>query len=76
MGDPTEMLKYVQLNNPLFRSTDSCNSVWSAMNNFNWREENFTRIKTPHDYFDRELTNEQYDLAVSNIEYFSTIFKQ
>lgn len=73
MGSPLEMQKYKELNNPLFRSTDSCNSIWSAMNEFDWTKAQFQRIRTPHDYFEREMTEEQIILAKSNIEWFENL---
>lgn len=54
------------------RSTDSCLSVWSAMNEQNWKQGNdsaFERIPTPHDYFSRIMTEEQINLAKSNIKF-------
>lgn len=58
------------------RSTDSCLSVWSAMNGQDWesREQSaFQRIPTPHDYFDREMTEEDINLAKSNISFLDRI---
>lgn len=73
MGDPTEMPYYK--NDPLIRSTDSCNSIWSAMNKFDWKEGNFTRIKTPQDYFDRTLSEDEEALAYKNIFWFQDLLK-
>lgn len=64
-GDPREFAYYK--NDPLMRSTDSCFSVWSAMNGIDWSEGNYMRIKTPHDYFEREMTAKQLNLACKNI---------
>lgn len=72
MGDPHEFDHY-DLNNPLLRSTDSCNTIWSAMNGFSWVDQNFTRIKTPSDYFERELRPWQKMLLMENIDYFKKI---
>ena len=66
-GDPREFLYYQ--NNPLMRSTDSCFSIWSAMNNISWKEDNFMRIPTPKNYFDLQVTEEQQKIAQSNIDF-------
>jgi len=76
MGSPMEFVKYKELNNPLFRSTDSCNSIWSAMNGLDWNKEQFERIPTPKDYFDREMTADQISLAKSNIQWFKQLLTQ
>ena len=55
--------------NEFVRSTDSCFTVWSGMNNQKFGTEEYTRIPTPHDYFDRIMTDEQIELALHNIEY-------
>lgn len=73
MGSPEEYKKYVQLNNPFFRSTDSCYSILSGMNNLDWSEGQFTRIPTPKDYFDRTMTEEQIVLAKKNIVWFKNL---
>lgn len=73
MGDPREMIMYLRLDNPLFRSTDSCNSIWSAMNNICWDCKQFKRIKTPKDYFERIITEEQLILAKENINWFKNL---
>jgi len=70
-GDPREFLKYI--NDPLIRSTDSCFTVWSAMNDIDWHKGDFTRIKTPHDYFTREVTEEQVKLVESNINFLKKV---
>lgn len=70
-GDPREFVKY--LGDSMMRSTDSCFSVWAAMNNISWEEGNFERIKTPHDYFDREMTEDQVETAVSNINFLKKV---
>lgn len=48
-------------------STDSCNSVWSAINGISYQDGDFRRIPTPHDYFEREMTQEQIDLFYKNV---------
>ncbi len=75
MGNPLEMQKYIALNNPLFRSTDSCNSILSGMLGYSWEEGNFTRNKTPKNYFDLEMTEDQITLAKSNIQYLRNLLK-
>lgn len=66
-GDPREFAYYQ--NNPLMRSTDSCFSIWNAMCNISWKDGDFSRIKTAHDYFDRTLTDSEAILAENNIEF-------
>jgi len=75
MGNPLEFQKYVAWENPLFRSTDSCNSIWSAMNGQNWREGQFDRIPTPKDYFERTIDETQKSLAKMNIDWFKTLLE-
>ena len=55
------------------RSTDSCFTVWSGMNNQKFGTEEYVRIPTPHDYFDRIMTEEQIELALHNIEYMAKV---
>lgn len=71
MGDPREFQYYKQFPSKLFRSTDSCNTVWSAMNNIVFEEGNFQRVPTPKDYFDKKIDSEDtYRKVLSNIEWF------
>lgn len=72
MGDPTEFAAYK--NEPMARSTDSCNTVWSAMNDIDFTMGDFTRIKTPHDYFDREVSKTALPLAYQNIQFLRSQF--
>lgn len=58
---------------PLVRSTDSCFTVWSGMNDQKFGTEEYTRIPTPHDYFDRVMTEEQIKLALHNIKYMAQV---
>ena len=67
-GDPREFLHYKS--DPLMRSTDSCFSVWSAMNNISWSDGNYARIKTPRDYFDRTISEKEEALVYKNIFWF------
>ena len=57
------------------RSTDSCFTVWSGMNNQKFGTDEFERIPTPHDYFDRVMTEEQLQLALHNIQYMKSVTK-
>lgn len=70
-GDPREFLKYI--NEPMYRSTDSCFTVWSAMNEIDWYKGNFNRIPTPKDYFEREITEDQQNIALSNIKFLKEV---
>lgn len=70
-GDPREFLKYI--NEPLMRSTDSCFTVWSAMNGIDWHEGEFLRIPTPREYFDLEITDKEVELAVFNINFLKKV---
>jgi hypothetical protein len=71
MGSPEEFSHYTS---PLMRSSDSCNTVWSAMNDIKFKEGNFTRIKTPHDYFERTVTDAQIAVAKDNVEFLRSQF--
>ena len=56
MGDPREFMYYKQFDEFKYvRSSDSCNTIWSAMNKLDWRQGQYKRIPTPKDYFDREV---------------------
>lgn len=58
------------------RSTDSCISVWSAMNGQYWQrgeEGDFARIPTPHDYFNRQMSSLELELAKSNIKFLDQV---
>lgn len=66
-GDPREFEYYKD--NPLMRSTDSCFSIWNAMCGIDWSKEDFSRVKTAHDYFERTLSTGEMDIAISNIEF-------
>lgn len=56
-------------NEPLVRSTDSCFTIWSGMNNQKFGTELYERIPTPHDYFERVITPHQMEIALHNINY-------
>lgn len=66
MGDPTEFEHYTK---GFVRSTDSCNTIWSAMNNICFDMGDFRRIKTPHDYFEQTIPPIQYIQATINIKF-------
>lgn len=72
-GDPREFVHYK--GDPLMRSTDSCFSVWSGMNNIDWSDSNYMRIKTPVDYFERELNEKQEALSYKNIFWLKDLLK-
>jgi len=73
MGDPREFKYYMDCveGRAWVRSSDSCNTVWSAMNGLDWQYGQFERIPTPKDYFQRELPHHPIPevMAADNIEY-------
>jgi hypothetical protein len=71
MGDPREFQYYQQFEEGAYiRSSDSCNSIWSAINQLDWTEEKFERVPTPKDYFDRdELTDKQRTVFENNVDF-------
>ena len=73
-GDPREFIKY--LNDDMMRSTDSCFTVWSAMNNIDWLKGNFERIATPHDYFDRIVEKDKYQIIDNNINFLKQVLNR
>jgi hypothetical protein len=64
-GDPREFAFY--LHNPYVRSNDSSNTIWASMNGIDFSKGDFRRIKTSKDYFERNLTSDELELAISNI---------
>lgn len=72
MGDPTEFAFYK--GEPLVRSTDSCNTVWSAMNDIRFTEGNFKRIRTPHDYFERTISPGILPIIYQNAQFLRSQF--
>lgn len=70
-GDVREFKYYKE--DPLMRSTDSCVSIWSAMNGIEYNQGNFERVPTPKDYFERNMTPLQYTVAEENIEFLKSI---
>ena len=76
-GSPLEFKYYAEHDTEkVIRSNDSCNSIWSAINEIKWKEGNFQRITTPRNYFDLELTHEQEKIAIDNIFYLHRITNQ
>lgn len=75
MGDPREFDYYnhvVYLNNlekTFLRSTDSCYSILAGMKGVNFKDGNFERIPTPHDYFQTAPGYKQYNDIHSNIDW-------
>jgi hypothetical protein len=65
MGEADEYQYYKNI--PQIRSTDSCYSVLAAMNGISFEDQNFTRVPTPHDYFERSMDLDQITLAQRNI---------
>ena len=72
-GDPREFAHYTS---PLMRSTDSCYTVLAAMNDIKFKEGNFTRIKTPHTYFESTVTEEQIKVAIDNVAVLRSQFQK
>lgn len=58
---------------PYIRSTDSCFSVFSAINECEWEQQNFKRFPTPRNYFELEMSQEQVNRAKRNINWFRSI---
>ena len=73
MGSPNEMLYYK--GSEFIRSTDSCNSVWSAMNGIDWSGGNYERIPTPKEYFDLTMTYGAVKVAERNVAWFKGILE-
>jgi hypothetical protein len=75
MGDPREFDYYQKHDtDEMVRSSDSCNSVWSAMNGKDWTHVDsstrFERIPTPKDYFNRPpLSSKELSVAENNIDF-------
>jgi len=78
MGDPTEYGFYMQLMAedanawPLYRhlrSSDSCYSVLAAWHGVDFKKGDYRRIPTTDDFYEAQLTREQYFLAERNAEF-------
>lgn len=71
-GDPLEFTYYPR--NNLFRSTDSCYPILSALNDQDLEslkdeKKEFNRIPTPKDYFELYVTSDKNELVVKNVIY-------
>ncbi len=69
MGEASEFRKYKKLNNPLFRSSDSCYSILAASKGIDFSKDSETRIETTEEYYHLKLTSEQRDLSLKNLEF-------
>ena len=72
-GEPWEFEMY--LDNEFVRSTDSCFTVWGGMNDQVFGTDDYERIPTPKDYFEREITQEQMPNVIANILYMNNLTK-
>lgn len=71
-GNPIEFQEYK--NNPLIRSTDSCFSVLAAINNYNWKSYQTTRIPTPKNYFtDYRVNEDQLSTFYDNVDFLNHV---
>lgn len=66
-GDMREFEYYKDF--PQIVSTDSCNTVWSAMNGISFEDGNFERFPTPRDYFERKIEEESLKIAKKNTDW-------
>ena len=66
---PQEYIHYK--GDDMIRSTDSCVAIWAAMNGQFIGDPNYKRISTPADYFTRNVSQEDHELAIRNMEYFN-----
>ena len=57
------------------RSTDSCFTVWGGMNGQEFGSEEYTRIPTPHDYFERTISEDKMESVLHNIRYMKWVTK-
>lgn len=70
-GDPWEFEYYK--GDPMMRSTDSCFTVWAAINYIPFTKDGYLRVKTPRDYFEMDLHADQIRLAKENIKKFRSL---
>ena len=61
--------------NPFVRSTDSCFTVWGGINGQRFGTEDYERIPTPKDYFDRVITDDRMEDVLHNISYMREVTK-
>ncbi|RLG12942.1 hypothetical protein DRN69_06310 [Candidatus Pacearchaeota archaeon] len=74
MGNPTEFVFYKYIKQ--IRSTDSCYTILAAYNNINFLEGNFTRIKTPHNYFSyNQLSRKVLKNVIDNVAFMRQVCK-
>ncbi len=67
MGDPTEYKHYVEMDEPLLRSSDSCYSVLAATEGIKFEENSNLRIVTTEEFYHKALTAEELSLAIRNM---------
>lgn len=60
---------------PLVRSTDSCFTVWGGMNGQRFGDEQYERIPTPKDYFDRTIDPINLQDILHNIQHMKDVTK-
>jgi len=75
MGEHEEFDFYLKNKIPNIRSSDSCYTVLAAMNKIDFQQGDNTRIPTTNAYFESELTEEQKQLAIKNLNYLKTMYK-
>ena len=69
MGDPREYAYYQHDEySKYIRSSDSANSVWSAINGIDWTKGKFKRIPTPKAYFQREISADKLQTTITIFE--------
>lgn len=66
MGDPTEFAHY---NHILLRSTDSCYTIYAALNGIKFGEGEFTRIPTVNDYYDQSIPKNIEPIILHNFSF-------
>lgn len=69
MGEHNEFDFYLKNKIPNIRSSDSCYTVLAAINGINFNSGDTTRIPTTNDYFNVEMSDDQVDLALTNIKF-------
>lgn len=70
MGDPTEYEVYTH---KLIRSTDSCYTVLAAWHGVDFASGDLRRIPTTNDFYEHKLDEDQYSLALKNIDFLRKI---
>lgn len=59
----------------MVRSTDSCFTVWGGMNNQRFGDEQYERIPTPKDYFDKTIDPINLEDILHNIQHMKDVTK-